>query len=463
MSGQPTPPPAGDTADPGGTRWPTIALTIVGGGIAAGILASALQLLLHAVAWIAFGSSDEPAITGTDPVAWLRRFAGPVLGGVACGFAWWGIRRHHPGPQVTAMLQSRQDAPQGVARSLLDAATQVVIVGSGASIGREGAPRLAAAAVVEGLTWHRLSAQWRRVLIAAAAGAGLAAVYNVPLSGVIFAVAVLLSEPPGGGEADMRGPRHPDHEPAPGRLLRLRSGLRSVLGTGWSVQAVVCAATMSLIATVVAWPVVGNRPLYHFPGVDIGWDDAVFAVVVGVGGGVIGHSFGELSRRVRKRAPAPGWRLPVGIGAVGALLGLASFWVPVAGNGILLVRSSFEGTLPVWLLIAFVALKPVVTGLYIRAGAVGGLLHPALAVGAALGALGAIATGDIRPASFALIGAVAVLAASERSWLFAAALGWELTHAPLPLLACLLVSAAVARAVGWAITQTARARHRAAT
>lgn len=443
----------GDSRRP---HWAPIAVAVVGGGIAAGVLAALLQLLLHAVAWVAFGTHGEPEIVGTDAVAWLRRFAGPVIGGVACGFVWWWVRRDRPGPQVTKMLRPDQPAPQGVLRSWVDAATQVVLVGAGASLGREGAPRLAAAALVDTLTWRRLPPEWRRVLIAAAAGAGLGAVYNVPVTGVIFATTVLLGVPHGGGESDMRGPRRPSTPVPPGHLLRLRGGLRRVFGQGWSVRGVVVAAAMSAIGTVVAWPVVGNRPLYNFPAVTVGWDDVLFAVLVGVVGGLVGHGFGELARRARRRAPARGWWLPVGIGGVGALLALMSVWLPTAGNGILLVRASFEDTLPVAVLIAVVILKPLVTSLYIRAGAVGGLLHPALAVGAALGALGAIGASEPQPAAYALIGAVAVLAASERAWLFAAALGWELTHAPLPLLGCLVVAAAVAHVTGAAVGYRSR-------
>src|SRR5262249_51653792 len=67
-------------------------------------------------------------------------------------------------------------------------------VGSGASLGREGAPRQFAAALGDLATgWlKRLSPRDREILLACAAGAGLGAVYAVPLAGAVFSVRILL-------------------------------------------------------------------------------------------------------------------------------------------------------------------------------------------------------------------------------------------------------------------------------
>ena len=76
----------------------------------------------------------------------------------------------------------------------VDAALQVLVVGSGASLGREVAPRQFAVALGDFATgWlKRLSARDREILLACAAGAGLGAVYAVPLGGALFAVRIML-------------------------------------------------------------------------------------------------------------------------------------------------------------------------------------------------------------------------------------------------------------------------------
>jgi H+/Cl- antiporter ClcA len=69
-----------------------------------------------------------------------------------------------------------------------------VVIGIGASIGREAAPKLlggVSGSVLAG--WGGLSAQQqRRLLVACAGGAGLGAVYNVPLAGALFTAEILL-------------------------------------------------------------------------------------------------------------------------------------------------------------------------------------------------------------------------------------------------------------------------------
>ena len=69
----------------------------------------------------------------------------------------------------------------------------IVIVGLGASLGREAAPKqlgAVVASILAGWTW--LSPPERRLLAACGAGAGVAAVYNVPFGGALFALEVLL-------------------------------------------------------------------------------------------------------------------------------------------------------------------------------------------------------------------------------------------------------------------------------
>ena len=75
----------------------------------------------------------------------------------------------------------------------IDAALQVLIVGSGASLGREGAPRQFAAALGDlGTSRWALTERDREILLACGAGAGLAAVYSVPVGGALFATAIIL-------------------------------------------------------------------------------------------------------------------------------------------------------------------------------------------------------------------------------------------------------------------------------
>jgi H+/Cl- antiporter ClcA len=70
---------------------------------------------------------------------------------------------------------------------------QIVIVALGSPLGREVAPREMGAVLAIWLSSRAgLTPEERRILIACGAGAGLAAVYNVPLGGAVFILEVLL-------------------------------------------------------------------------------------------------------------------------------------------------------------------------------------------------------------------------------------------------------------------------------
>jgi H+/Cl- antiporter ClcA len=98
-------------------------------------------------------------------------------------------------------------------------------------------------------------------------------------------------------------------------------------------------------------------------------------------------------------------------------------------------------------LAAYVIAKPLMTSAYLRSGAVGGVLMPALSTGAALGGAAGLLTGQASIAAFCVIGAAACLAASEGAWLFAASIAWEMTHAPVALGACVVLAAVIGNLV----------------
>jgi hypothetical protein len=113
-------------------------------------------------------------------------------------------------------------------RALGSALLSIAIVGMGASLGRERAPKQVGVVIANALSDRaKLSNEQRRLLVACGAGAGLAAAYRVPLGGALFALEVL------------RG------------ILALRLVLPALL--------------TSLIATIVSWTVLPDAPTYFLP------------------------------------------------------------------------------------------------------------------------------------------------------------------------------------------------------
>ena len=95
---------------------------------------------------------------------------------------------------------------------------------------------------------------------------------------------------------------------------------------------------------------------------------------------------------------------------------------------------------------AVLILKPLLTAVFLRAGARGGMLTPALATGAAAGTLFVLIINTMAGTHFhvpavSMAGAAGVLAVTQRAPYWAAIFVWELARPPLWLLLVFLTAA----------------------
>ncbi|AFY41130.1 chloride channel protein [Nostoc sp. PCC 7107] len=129
--------------------------------------------------------------------AWL---ALPIVGLVFGYLAGWLVQRFAPEasgsgiPQVKATLANvpTQLSWRVAAVKLLSA---MIVIGSGLTLGRQGPTVQVGASLAAGMSrFVPTSPDHRRQMIAAGAGAGLAAAFNAPLAGVIFIVEELLQD-----------------------------------------------------------------------------------------------------------------------------------------------------------------------------------------------------------------------------------------------------------------------------
>ena len=160
-------------------------------GLLAGVAGLCTTLLLRFVEHLTYHYSFGTLLAGVTGSSPVRRAVGPMIGGALAGFGWWMLRRRTEVPPLADTIANHRPIPR--LTMTLDAALQVLIVGSGASLGREGAPRQFAAALGDlGTSRWSLTERDREILLACAAGAGLAAVYSVPVGGALFATAIML-------------------------------------------------------------------------------------------------------------------------------------------------------------------------------------------------------------------------------------------------------------------------------
>lgn len=174
----------------------------------------------------------------------------------------------------------------------------------GVSLGREGALKQAGAAIASKLAgWFRLTPAEQRLLVACAAGAGMAAAYNVPFGGAIFVVGVLL-----------------------GTL---------------SLPLMLPALAASFIATGVSFVLLPAKPTYTVPSYALHLPDVLWSCLAGP---VLGlGAFVWLRLVVWADAAVPkGWKQAVWTVVVFTALGAVAVRYPeVLGNGKGVVQKAY--------------------------------------------------------------------------------------------------------------------------
>jgi H+/Cl- antiporter ClcA len=378
-------------------------------GLLAGFAGLATTLLLRSVEHLTYHYTFGSLLEGIAASSPVRRAAGPMVGGAFAGLGWWILRSRADIPPLSAAIENGERIrllPFGV-----DAALQVLVVGSGASLGREGAPRQFAAALGDfGMGWlKRLSARDREILLACAAGAGLGAVYAVPLGGALFTLRIMLRT--------------------------------------WHPRAVGAALITSSLAVAVASFVTHNQPNLHWPEPQVSYRLIAYALALAPLTLVLGLAFNRLMASAHQGALTRSWLLIPAIAGAGLLIGVCSHWWPeLPGNGKSILTATLAGGMTLETAAAVLILKPLVTAVFLRAGAVGGMLTPALATGAAAGTLlvltvNAVAGTQFHVPAISMAGAAGVLAVTQRTPFWAAIFVWELARPPLWLLLVFLTAA----------------------
>lgn len=392
-------------------------------GLLAGVAGAATTLLLHAVEHLTYHYSFGSLLTGVGDSSPVRRAVGPMIGGALAGFGWWILRRRGDVPSLSATITEHRPMPRW--RMSIDAGLQVLVVGSGASLGREGAPRQLAAALGDlGTSRWALTPRDREILLACAAGAGLGAVYSVPLGGAVFAVRILL-------------------------------------GT-WHPRAVGTALITSSLAVAVSSPVTHLEHTLVWPDPNLTYFFVFLACAIAPLAVAVGLVFDKLMTLVRQKPQIRSWMLVPAIALAGLATGICSIWWPeLPGNGRSILTVSVDSGLTIGAAAVILLLKPLLTALYLRTGAVGGLITPALATGAAAGTVAALALNHLAGTDFnvpavSLACAAGVLAITQRAPLFAALFVWELARPPLWLFLVFAAAAFTAHGI-----QVLRERNRA--
>ena len=373
-------------------------------GLVSGFAGIILHDLLEFVEGLVFGHSEHESSFLTDGVPPYRIGISLLIVGFTSALVWYFLQRKGKLLSIKGQMQG-EDSRLALHfwRQLLHSSWQIVAVGGGAPIGKEGAPREIGALLAGRLAkGFGLPLADRIFLIACGAGAGLAAVYQVPLTSVFF--------------------------------------IFETLGIAFSLKRFFLAGISTYVAAYTAGWVISNHALYKLPvttwSLQVLWLLPILVLILTP----LAYGFARLTKQATAHRIKDKRILPTLPLTFLFLVGLAQKLPHLLGNGRMVAQEVINGISWKTTFFLFV-LKALVVLLTLWAGAYGGTLTPSFALGMAGAALFTLAFGLESPSTILLIGAVCFLTVTLKAPLSATGLVIGFTGQGLDALPYLLLTA----------------------
>lgn len=349
----------------------------------------------------------------------------PALGGLVVGLYNAFIVKARPEHGLASVIKAVAQKEGRISKKswMHKTFTSVVSIGTGGGGGREAPIAQVGAAI--GSTVAQLlkfSPARTRTLLGCGAAAGLSAVFNAPIGGVMFAVEVILGD--------------------------------------FSVKTFSPIVVAAVVSTVLSRSYLGNYPTFRVHEYSLVSNTElalyfVLGVLAGLSAVVFIRTFyfiEEQLKKLEKRFRIPGWAMP----AIGGLLcGLVSMWVPeLYGFSYDVINRALTGTESWDNMIAVYLLKPIVAAFTVGSGGSGGMFAPSMKMGAMLGGMYGKLVNQLLPGmtaasgAYALVGMGALTAGIMRAPLTVILILFEVTgqyEIVLPIMFAAVTSALVAR------------------
>lgn len=388
-------------------------------GIIGGLTSLAFYLGIEVVMGFALRDRGE-VVEIAQIMSWWQRLITPALGGLAAGLVlYWGLRLvSNQGANNIVEVVAAGDGRLRIRSAMIKALSSLLSIGTGTSIGREGSITHSSAAIASKLGQV---ARWQpyrlRLLVACGAAAGMAAAYNAPIAGAVFACQIVLGN--------------------------------------FSMTYFAPVIFSSVVATMVSRTFFGLRTFYTVPDFDFTrLGQLPWFLALGLISGVVASLFLALLQRGEEyfaRLKTPIYvRMALGGLIVGAL---AINYPEVWGNGYGAIDEILHKNPAFWFIVGLFCAKLFAIVASVGSGAVGGVFTPTLFLGAALGSvfgttLQHLHLSDMPTGAFALVGMGSVVAGTIHAPLLAMIMIFEisLNYSVMPplMLAC-AISTLVAR------------------
>jgi chloride channel protein, CIC family len=385
-------------------------------GVGAGLGAVAFIKAISVVQVLLFGQGREAlGFMGRWYVVVIPAVGGLIVGPLIHFLA--PEAKGHGVPEVMTAMETRGGRIRPIV-IVVKAVGSAITIGSGGSVGREG-PIVQIGAAIGSALGQRFGLSRKRILglVGAGAAAGVAATFNAPIAGVMFALEVLLGD--------------------------------------YSVSSISTMVFAAVSASVVSRFFLGVHPAFTVPSYTLvsAWE-LPFYLGLGVVGALAASAFVRFlyfAEDVFGRWHFPEYLKP----AVGGLaIGLLGYFLPqIFGTGFATIEHAANGQLALSLLLILVFAKILATSITLGSGSSGGVFAPALFVGAMVGGAYGQVVHRMLPTltagngAYATVGMAVVFAAAARAPITAIVILFELTldyRIMLPLMLATVVATVIA-------------------
>jgi CIC family chloride channel protein len=387
-------------------------------GLAGGFGAIGFRYLIGFIQEVAYGSG-ESLLEVAPLTPWYLRIWIPALGGLVVGPLVYFLAREAKGHGVPEVMEAVA-LRSGIIRKrivLVKSLASAISIGTGGSVGREGPIVQIGSAIGSSIGQVlRISEDRIRTLVGCGAAAGIAATFNAPVAGSMFALEIILGD----------------------------------FGLATFSPIVIS----SVVATAVSRHFLGDFPAFLVPAYQLvsAWELPLY-VILGFFCALVAVTFTTVLYRAEDffdhlKFPA---YLKAFVG--GLILGCIGLRFPhILGVGYKAIDMALMQQLAWWVLLLLVGLKILATSITIGSGGSGGIFAPSLFMGAMAGGFFGSVVHQLfpgvtaSPGAYSIVGMGAVVSGTTHGPLSAILILFEMTgdyKIILPLMiACIISSLA---------------------
>ncbi len=389
-------------------------------GILGGFGAVAFRWLISFFQLLFFRFSGGNFLQYALSLPWYDRLIPPVIGGMIVGPLVYFFAREAKGHGVPEVMEAVA-LKGGVIRKrivLIKTFASAICIASGGSVGREG-PIVHIGSAIGSAFGQILavSVDRMRTLVACGAAAGIAATFNAPIAGVMFAMEIILDD--------------------------------------FGVMIFSPIVVSSVTATIISRACLGNYPAFSVPDYTmVSISEIPLYMLLGIIAGLAGVLFTATLYKMEdlfENLKIPAYTKAA---AGGLMIGMIGIFLPhIFGVGYDAINLALADKLPWIILLALIFMKIIATSLTIGSGGSGGIFAPSLFIGAmtggAFGYLAHILFPSLTATSgaYSLVGMGAVVAATTHGPITAILILFEMSgnyRIILPLMLSCIISSVFA-------------------